>query len=344
MKTWISRLGLALALWGTTLMALAQGTAFSYHGRLDDGASAASGVFDFRFGVYNAFSGGTQQGATISQSAVTISNGLFSASLDFGNGVFTGAQRWLEISVRTNGAGAFTILSPRQPLTATPYSITAGAVTGPINGNQIAAGTIAATQLAAGAVTATSIASNSITSDQLASGAAAANLAATGQSGVASGGLVLSATENPALVNAGYVRINAKVNTDDFWQERPNSPAPSGRSGHSVVWTGSDMIVWGGYNGGYLNDGARYNAAANAWTTLPVNGAPSARTAHTAVWTGTEMIIWGGASSVFLNDGARYNPVTDTWTAVTTVGAPVGRYEHTAVWTGSRMVIWGGSN
>ncbi len=71
--------------------------------------------------------------------------------------------------------------------------------------------------------------------------------------------------------------------------------APAGRVGHTAVWTGSDMIIWGGGNdSGFLNTGGRYNPLANVWTAVPTTDAPTARSAHTAVWTGTEMIIWGG--------------------------------------------------
>ena len=55
------------------------------------------------------------------------------------------------------------------------------------------------------------------------------------------------------------------------------------------------MIVWGGYEtAAALNDGGRYNPAANSWTAVPTTGAPAARYRHTAVWTGSEMIVWGG--------------------------------------------------
>ncbi len=57
------------------------------------------------------------------------------------------------------------------------------------------------------------------------------------------------------------------------------------------------MIIWGGYNGGYLNDGGRYILAANSWTALNPTGAPSPRDYHTAVWTGSEMIVWGGRNA-----------------------------------------------
>ena len=107
----------------------AQGTAFTYQGRLNDGANPADGIYDLRFAIYDLLSAGTQQGSLLTNSAIAISNGLFTVTLDFGN-QFPGANRWLEIAVRTNGGVTFTTLSPRQKLTATPYAITAGNLTG----------------------------------------------------------------------------------------------------------------------------------------------------------------------------------------------------------------------
>jgi endosialidase-like protein len=100
----------------------AQGTAFTYQGRLNDGANPATGIYDLRFAIYDSPSGGTQQGNPVTNSATSLSNGLFTVVLDFGN-QFTGAARWLEINVRTNGGDAFATLNPRQPITPTPYSI-----------------------------------------------------------------------------------------------------------------------------------------------------------------------------------------------------------------------------
>ncbi|MFO1488773.1 MAG: tail fiber domain-containing protein [Verrucomicrobiota bacterium] len=107
--------------------ASAQGTAFTYQGRLQDGGNPAIGSYDLRFALFDAPSAGAQQGSLITNSATAVSNGLFTVSLDFGN-QFPGANRWLEIAVRTNGNGAFATLVPRQPLTPTPYAITAGTV------------------------------------------------------------------------------------------------------------------------------------------------------------------------------------------------------------------------
>ena len=135
--------------------------------------------------------------------------------------------------------------------------------------------------------------------------------------------------------------------TDDTWTATTTSNAPSPRDGHTAVWTGSEMIVWGGLVPGptYFNTGGRYNPSTDSWTATDLTNAPSPRTGHTAVWTGIEMIILGGGnSSGFLNTGGRYNPSTDTWTATSTTNAPSGRVSHTAVWTGSEMIVWGGTD
>ena len=106
---------------------LAQGTAFTYQGRLNDGASAANGAYDLRFTIYDAPTLGTQQGPVLTDTATVVSNGLFTVMLDFGS-QFTGANRWLELAVRSNGTTVFSPLAPRQQLTPTPYAVTAANV------------------------------------------------------------------------------------------------------------------------------------------------------------------------------------------------------------------------
>lgn len=105
----------------------AQGTAFTYQGQLNNSGAAAHGNFDLRFALFDAASGGAPQGGALTNSATAVSNGHFTVTLDFGN-QFPGANRWLEISVRTNGGGAFLTLTPRQPITPSPYAIHAGGV------------------------------------------------------------------------------------------------------------------------------------------------------------------------------------------------------------------------
>lgn len=114
---------LILALSISFSLAQAQTTAFTYQGRLTESSMPANGSYDFQFKLFDALTGGTQIGATSTQTNVTVTNGVFSLTLDFGAGAFPGANLWLEISTRLAGVGGFTTLSPRRPLTSVPYAI-----------------------------------------------------------------------------------------------------------------------------------------------------------------------------------------------------------------------------
>jgi N-acetylneuraminic acid mutarotase len=137
---------------------------------------------------------------------------------------------------------------------------------------------------------------------------------------------------------------NPDVCTGDTWTATSTTNAPEAREFHTAVWTGSEMIVWGGVGNGLLNTGGRYNPSTDTWTATSTTNAPERRQLHTAVWTGSEMIVWGGVGNSLLNTGGRYNPSTDTWTATSTTNAPERRAFHTAVWTGSEMIVWGGAD
>jgi hypothetical protein len=100
----------------------ANGTAFTYQGRLTDGGAAANGAYDFQFILYNAAVGGAQTGPIVTQNDVPVSGGLFNTTLDFG-AVFNGTALYLEIAVRPGSSGgSYTPLSPRQALTPAPYA------------------------------------------------------------------------------------------------------------------------------------------------------------------------------------------------------------------------------
>src|ERR1051326_4824415 len=132
--------------------------------------------------------------------------------------------------------------------------------------------------------------------------------------------------------------------SDDTWTATSITKAASARAGHTAVWTGSEMIVWGGYGGSYFNTGARYDPSTDSWVDISTINAPPARGGNTAVWTGSEMIIWGGDDGQSVNTGGRYNPATATWIAPTTINAPAARFNHTAGWSGNEMIVWGGWN
>lgn len=103
---------------------LAQATAFTYQGRLLDRNEPANGGYDLRFTLAATPTNGNYIGNPLEMAPIPVSNGLFTVTLDFGEGVFNGASRWLEIGVRTNGSsGAYTTLNPRQALMAAPHAI-----------------------------------------------------------------------------------------------------------------------------------------------------------------------------------------------------------------------------
>jgi N-acetylneuraminic acid mutarotase len=126
------------------------------------------------------------------------------------------------------------------------------------------------------------------------------------------------------------------------WDNGSMDDLPDPRFGHTAVWTGSLMIVWGGDYGALLNTGGRYDPSTDTWTPTSTANAPEGRRSHTAVWTGDRMVVWGGYLPGASQSGGSYDPFTDTWTRTSAIGAPEGRFFHTAVWTGTEMLVWGG--
>ncbi len=134
----------------------------------------------------------------------------------------------------------------------------------------------------------------------------------------------------------------------DTWTSMSPVNAPGARRYHTAVWTGTEMIVWGG------DFGLARRPPADATTPRPTPGRrparsmpPRARSRHTAVWTGSVMVVWGGWTAeggTYLATGGRYDPATDSWSPTATLDAPSARTRHTAVWTGSRMIVWGGES
>jgi N-acetylneuraminic acid mutarotase len=141
-------------------------------------------------------------------------------------------------------------------------------------------------------------------------------------------------TDNEMIVWGGffyqggdhYLNTGGRYNSGtNSWIATTTSNAPSGRSGHTAVWTGNEMIAWGGgdvFNS--FNTGGRYNPGTNSWLATSTANAPDGRQSHTAVWTGVEMIVWGGNDiSDYFNTGGRYNPGTDSWVATSITNAPL---------------------
>lgn len=132
----------------------------------------------------------------------------------------------------------------------------------------------------------------------------------------------------------------------DSWSPGALDDLPTLRMEHVAVWTGSEMIVWGGRagsSGAILNSGNRYNPVTDTWKSVSTIGAPTPRRLAAAVWTGSRMLVWGG-DPVSAVAGGRYDPATDTWSPISTTNEPTPRANTRAVWTGTVMVVWGGSS
>src|SRR5262245_35399558 len=102
----------------------AQTTAFTYQGKLNDGANPANGNYDMQFKLYDASAAGSQIGSTITNGTVAVNAGSFTVQLDFGAAPLSGPPRYLEISLRPAGSpNAYTVLAPRSQVASTPYSV-----------------------------------------------------------------------------------------------------------------------------------------------------------------------------------------------------------------------------
>ena len=129
----------------------------------------------------------------------------------------------------------------------------------------------------------------------------------------------------------------------DSWAATSLVNAPSARQQHTAVWTGREMIVWGGcptvYCTEVLNDGARYDPATDTWTPIANTSGLTPRHFHQAIWTGSRMIVWGGTTDP---QGVSYDPATDTWPPISAQNAPAPTFFGASVWTGEEMLVWGG--
>ncbi len=141
--------------------------------------------------------------------------------------------------------------------------------------------------------------------------------------------------------------VQAATGASDTWS--PTHTLPDGTTGMTAVWTGAEMIIWGGGTTlAPVYTGSRYDPATDTWHSTNNSSVPIGKTGHSAVWTGTEMILWGGCDlfrgehTCDSNSGQRYNPTSDTWTQTSLSGVPHSRMNHTAVWTGTEMVVFGG--
>src|SRR5437764_5025982 len=191
----------------------AQSSSFTYQGRLTDGGTPANGNYDLQFALWDSASGGTQIGSTQTLNIVAVSNGVFTVSLNFGANSFPGADRFLEISARPSGAGSFTLLTPRQPVTATPYAVRS------VN----ASAADALSSACAGCVQDAQI--NSISGSKV-SGTVASATNATNATNATTATNATNATTATNATQLGGVAASQYVQTSDSRLTDPRPPAP----------------------------------------------------------------------------------------------------------------------
>jgi hypothetical protein len=249
-----------------SISCLAQGTAFTYQGRLNANGNVANGLYDFRFRL-DADPQGNTVLDTILTNSIGVTNGLFTTTLDYGGGWFNGSNYWLEVDVRTNNPGntlGYSSLSPLQLLTPTPYAIfanTASNVSGPVSAAQLS-GPIPAGQLSgtySGAVSFNN-ANNSFAGNggnvtnvnaAMLNGLTAMNFWQTGGNAGTSAGINFAGTTDSNAFEIHVDGIRAfRVEPDSRGSDAGN--IIGGDPSNAIVQPGSggDFIGGGGLNGG----------------------------------------------------------------------------------------------
>ena len=215
----------------------AQGTAFTYQGRLNNNANPASGAYDLKFTLFNTNVTGVAYAGPVTNSAIAVSNGLFTTVIDFGTGVFTGGSNWLEIAVRPNGNGTFNTLTPRQQLTPAPYAITAGNLAAVAQFNTVGIGNYA--------TVGGGFSNNASGYAATVAGGGYENMAISGYTTVSGGGrntasssgaTVAGGTDNTASGNYATVAGGTDNTASGFYSFAAGSYAQATHN-HSFVWS-----------------------------------------------------------------------------------------------------------
>ena len=139
-KSYIASLSVATFCVVNALAVAPLGSAFTYQGRLTDGAQPANGNYDFIFNLMDASTNGNAIAVPLSMQNTVVQDGYFKVELDFGPNAFEGSGRWLDILVRTNCncLGGYMTLAPRQSLTPTPYAMFAARAVQANSANSVA--------------------------------------------------------------------------------------------------------------------------------------------------------------------------------------------------------------
>ena len=305
-QTNMKNLILAATIIVSTLTSFAQGTAFTYQGRLNVGSVPANGSYDVAFTLFATNTGGSAVAGPVTNAAVAVSNGLFTTTVDLGN-AFPGANRWLELAVSTNGANAFSPLVPRQSLTAAPYAIQAAnaASAGSVAAVNIA-GTIPLAQLPATVVT-NGASGVSFGGTFTGNGAGLTNLNATTFGGLSANnywriGGNADVTTNRYIGTTDYQPMELRVNNSSALRIHPapqNWPnLVAGASNNYVLDDNTGVGIGGGVGNGVAGTSGGAHIGGGRGNLLATNTAGS---------------VIGGGTGNQLGDGAVRSVITGGW-------------------------------
>lgn len=144
-------------------------------------------------------------------------------------------------------------------------------------------------------------------------------------------------------VGCGRTTTPECLDSQEDWCPLNSTTEP--RAFHAAVWTGKEVLIWGGYGKDFqtfLNTGLRIDPKSGRIRPMTTHGAPEGRVDELAIWTGREMLIWGGRTPAKdFEDGTLYDPEADAWRPLNT---DMGHQSAAAAWTGSELFVWGGTD
>lgn len=384
-KVLVVLLGLAVLLPSpnSQLSAAPVGTVFTYQGRLAVGGGSPDPAerFDYRFSLFDVPTGGIQLTDTVAHAGVPYGDGTFTVPLDFGSNSFTGAARWLQIEVRpatNNPAAPYTLLSPRQPLTAAPYALHAERAA------VVADGSVRFAHLAPDAVGTVNLQAGAVTSDKIADGTlAAADLGSAllsntfwrlgGNAGTMPDTHFLGTTDNTALElkvnNQRAVRITPGAGggpnfvgglyVNSITQSVSGSFIGGGGAMYGPNAIAADGVFLGGGRANAVRAGANYAALAGgdaneigagaAWSAIGGGGGHGIGqfSAYAGIFAGYNNLISSnsGSSGILLGGGGRIGE-SSSFAAILSGGAnnigPTASYAAIAA-GGANRIESGGS-
>jgi hypothetical protein len=302
----VKKLLLFAAVLSAAVTAFAQGTAFTYQGRLQNNGAPANGNYDLRFSLYNTNTAGVALAGPVTDSDTAVTNGLFTVTIDFGT-AFDGNNYWLDISVSPAGSNTFTELTPRQPILPTPYAMMANTASNLL-------GSLPASQLT-GTVPITQLSSTILTNNE-------SGVTLNGSFSGAGSGLTAL---NPANLSAGTAAINITGNAATASTAALASGVSSGASITGAFITNS---TFAGNAGGLTNLNAAQLTgsvpaasltsvpAANLTGTVPLAQLPSAAVTNTE----TGVTLGGAFSGTFSGNGSGLTNLNASGIATPTSG------------------------